>query len=125
MCFVDPAYASILAENVSRRCFLGAGLTAGLAASATDWAQSLLLPGLAEGSETPGKSGGPGGTGVFHTTAGKCPPCVKRRSCWAGAAGGRRLPLRAMRPACFSRAGVMRAQRGVRPYAISRKRGCG
>ena len=38
-----------------------------------------------------------GGTGVFHTTEGRCPPGVKRRSCWAGARGARRFPPRAMK----------------------------
>jgi L-ascorbate metabolism protein UlaG (beta-lactamase superfamily) len=64
MCFVDPASLSAFAQNVSRRDFIGAGLAAGIAAAVTDWGTSLLLPGVAEGAETPGKSGGPGSAGV-------------------------------------------------------------
>jgi L-ascorbate metabolism protein UlaG (beta-lactamase superfamily) len=63
MCFVDSAYSASLAD-ISRRRFLGAGLAAGMAAAAADWGQSLLLPGVAEGAETPGRSGGPGSAGV-------------------------------------------------------------
>ncbi len=64
MCFIDSASLSSLAEGVSRRRFLGAGLVAGLAAAAMDWGPSLVLPGVAEGAETPGASGGPGSAGV-------------------------------------------------------------
>ena len=41
-----------------------AGLVAGLTAAAMDWGTSLVLPGVAEGAETPGASGGPGSAGV-------------------------------------------------------------
>src|SRR5574337_1270283 len=64
MCFADPSWLSSQARAVSRRQFLGTGLAAGLTAAAMDWGKSLLLPGLAEGAETPPKSGGPGMTGV-------------------------------------------------------------
>src|SRR2546422_11727386 len=64
MCFIDSASLSSLAESVSRRRFLGAGLVAGLTAAAMDWGTSLVLPGVAEGAETPGASGGPGSAGV-------------------------------------------------------------
>src|SRR5436309_1272642 len=64
MCFIDSASLSSLAEGVSRRRFLGAGLVAGLTAAAMDWGTSLVLPGVAEGAETPGASGGPGSAGV-------------------------------------------------------------
>src|SRR5712691_10694841 len=64
MCFVDPWWAASPSEGVSRRRFLGTGLAAGLTAGATDWGRSLLLPGVAEGAETPPRSGGPGASGV-------------------------------------------------------------
>src|SRR5436189_256869 len=64
MCFIDSASLSSLAEGVSRRRFLGAGLVAGLTAAAIDWGTSLVLPGVAEGAETPGASGGPRAAGV-------------------------------------------------------------
>ena len=64
MCFIEPASLSTLAEGVSRRRFLGVGLAAGLTAAAMDWGTSLLLPGVAEGAETPGRSGGAGSAGV-------------------------------------------------------------
>jgi L-ascorbate metabolism protein UlaG (beta-lactamase superfamily) len=64
MCFIDPWWATSQSEGVSRRRFLGAGLAAGLTAAATDWSQSLLLPGVAEGAETPPRSGGAGTSGV-------------------------------------------------------------
>src|SRR5437870_13662593 len=63
MCFIDSASLSSLAEGVSRRRFLGAGLVAGLTAAAMDWGTSLVLPGVAEGAETPDASGGPGSGG--------------------------------------------------------------
>jgi L-ascorbate metabolism protein UlaG (beta-lactamase superfamily) len=56
MCFIEPD-----ASFFSRRQFLGAGLTAGAAAAA---GANLLIPGVAEGAETPPKSGGPGNSGV-------------------------------------------------------------
>src|SRR2546428_3626247 len=64
MCFIDSGSLSSLAEGVSRRRFLGAGLVAGLTAATMDWGTSLVLPGVAEGAETPGASGGPGSAGV-------------------------------------------------------------
>src|SRR5437016_5375794 len=64
MCLIDSGSLSSLAEGVSRRRFLGAGLVAGLTAAAMDWGTSLVLPGVAEGAETPGASGGPGSAGV-------------------------------------------------------------
>ena len=64
MCFIDPASLSTLAEGFSRRRFLGVGLAAGLTAAAMDWGPSLVLPGVAEGAETPGTNGGPGSAGV-------------------------------------------------------------
>ena len=64
MCFIDPSWANLQSDGVSRRQFLGTGLAAGLAATAVDWGKSLLLPGLAEGAEQAPKSGGPGSAGV-------------------------------------------------------------
>jgi L-ascorbate metabolism protein UlaG (beta-lactamase superfamily) len=64
MCFLDPASLSSVTAGVSRRGFLSTGVVAGVAAATTDWGRSLLLPGVAEGAETPGRSGGPGGSGV-------------------------------------------------------------
>src|SRR5262245_47655599 len=63
MCFLDPASLRSVADDVSRRRFLGAGVAAGLAAAATDWSKALL-PGVAEGAQTSGASGGPGTAGV-------------------------------------------------------------
>jgi L-ascorbate metabolism protein UlaG (beta-lactamase superfamily) len=63
MCFVDSGWMS-WQSSLSRRRFLSAGFSAGAAATAIDWSKSLLLPGLAEGAETPSKSGGPGSAGV-------------------------------------------------------------
>src|SRR5438445_5630657 len=60
MCLVH----SILQQGVSRRDFLGFGLAAGLTAATADWGASLLLPGLAEGAETPPPNGGRGSSGV-------------------------------------------------------------
>ena len=59
MCLVH----SILPHGVSRRDFLGIGLAAGLTAATADWGK-LLLPGLAEGAETPPPNGGRGSSGV-------------------------------------------------------------
>jgi Beta-lactamase superfamily domain len=56
MCFIDTT-------GMTRRGFLGGGLAAG-AAMAAGVGRSLLLPGVAEGAETPGASGGPGAAGV-------------------------------------------------------------
>jgi L-ascorbate metabolism protein UlaG (beta-lactamase superfamily) len=64
MCFADAAYVSTVTESVSRRRFLGAGVAAGLAASAIAWGKSSLFPGIAEGAETPGRGGGEGSAGV-------------------------------------------------------------
>jgi hypothetical protein len=64
MCFADPGWLSTLSQGISRRGFLGAGMATGLAAATVDWGKSLLLPGIAEGAETPPKSGGPGSAGV-------------------------------------------------------------
>jgi L-ascorbate metabolism protein UlaG (beta-lactamase superfamily) len=55
MCFFEPNESGL-----SRRQFLGAGLMAGV----TGAGGSLFLPGVAEGAETPPKSGGPGKSGV-------------------------------------------------------------
>ncbi len=59
MCFVEPH-----ASSFSRRQFLGTGLAAGLAAAAMNWGGAFLLPGVAEGAETPPAGGGPGASGV-------------------------------------------------------------
>ena len=59
MCFVEADWFNLHGQHASRRDFLGAGLLAGAVAAA-----SLLLPGVAEGAELPGKIGGPGGTDV-------------------------------------------------------------
>jgi L-ascorbate metabolism protein UlaG (beta-lactamase superfamily) len=64
MCFVDPEWVAAAFRGLSRRHFLGTGLTAGLTAAATDWGQSFLLPGLADGAEPSPKGGGPGSSGV-------------------------------------------------------------
>ncbi len=64
MCWVDPIWLPNEFRGVSRRGFLGAGLTAGLAAATADWGKSLLFPGTAEGAETPPRSGGRGTAGV-------------------------------------------------------------
>ena len=67
MCFIDT-------DGMTRRGFLGGGLAAGAAAAASV-GRSLLLPGMAEGAEEPGASGGPGTSGVrfkwFGPTAGR------------------------------------------------------
>src|SRR5262245_66169404 len=63
MCFLDSASLVSLTAGISRRGFLSTGVAAGVAAAATDWGRSVLLPGVAEGAETPGRSGGPGGAG--------------------------------------------------------------
>ena len=62
MCFVDTD--GFRADAVSRRGFLGTGLAAGVATAAAGLGRSLLLPGVAEGAETPPRSGGPGAAGV-------------------------------------------------------------
>ncbi len=64
MCWVDTAWLPRDSHQLSRRGFLGAGLTAGLAATTMDFGKSLFLPGVAEGAETPPRSGGPGAAGV-------------------------------------------------------------
>jgi L-ascorbate metabolism protein UlaG (beta-lactamase superfamily) len=56
MCFIDT-------DGMTRRGFLGGGLATGAAAAASV-GRSLLLPGVAEGAEAPGASGGPGTSGV-------------------------------------------------------------
>lgn len=61
MCFVDAHW---LSGQMSRRGFHGAGMAAGLAAATVDWGRSVLQPGVAEGAETPSRSGGPGAAGV-------------------------------------------------------------
>jgi L-ascorbate metabolism protein UlaG (beta-lactamase superfamily) len=61
MCFVD---ANWLSGQVSRRGFLGAGVAAGMVAATVAGGKSVLQPGVAEGAETPSKSGGPGSAGV-------------------------------------------------------------
>jgi L-ascorbate metabolism protein UlaG (beta-lactamase superfamily) len=63
MCFVDTTWVQGQLQATSRRGFLGTGLAAGLAA-ASGLGKSLLLPGVAEGAETPPRSGGPGSAGV-------------------------------------------------------------
>ena len=63
MCFVDSAFVQAAAQRISRRGLLEAGLLSGVAA-ATGMGNSLLLPGVAEGAETPPRSGGPGAAGV-------------------------------------------------------------
>ena len=57
MCFIEPDESFF-----SRRQLLGAGLAAGAAMAGLG--SSLLLPGVAEGAETPPRSGGPGTSGV-------------------------------------------------------------
>ena len=64
MCWVDPTSFSSASSELSRRGFLGAGFTATLAAAAMAGSRSLLFPGVAEGAETPPRSGGPGAAGV-------------------------------------------------------------
>jgi L-ascorbate metabolism protein UlaG (beta-lactamase superfamily) len=64
MCWTDPAWLQGESQRLSRRGFLGAGLTAGLTAATVDLGKSLLFPGLAEGAETPPKNSGPGAAGV-------------------------------------------------------------
>ena len=64
MCFLDSAWRPDQSKGLSRRGFLGAGFTAGLAAATVDWGKSALFPGTAEGAEMPSKSGGPGAAGV-------------------------------------------------------------
>jgi len=64
MCFVDSNWAQTQGHGVSRRSFMGAGLAAGVLATATGLATSLVLPGVAEGAETPPRGGGPGAAGV-------------------------------------------------------------
>src|SRR5262249_13339573 len=56
MCFVEADWSHWHIHDASRRAFLGGGLLAA--------ATSLLLPGVAEGAELPGKGGGPGSAGV-------------------------------------------------------------
>lgn len=71
MCFVDADWFQHQArrsprsdvDGVSRRNFLATGLLTGMAAAANLGA-SLLMPGVAQGAEMPGKSGGPGATDV-------------------------------------------------------------
>jgi hypothetical protein len=60
MCWVDPLWPKGESLHVSRRGFLGAGLSAGLVATTMGMGRSLLFPGVAEGGEMPAKSGGPG-----------------------------------------------------------------
>jgi L-ascorbate metabolism protein UlaG (beta-lactamase superfamily) len=67
MCWVDLSWLRGESHHLSRRGFLGAGLTAGLAATTMDLGRSLLFPGIAEGAETPAKGGGPGAAGVNFT----------------------------------------------------------
>jgi L-ascorbate metabolism protein UlaG (beta-lactamase superfamily) len=64
MCWVDPLWLKGESLHVSRRGFLGAGLSAGLVATTMGMGRSLLFPGVAEGAEMPAKSGGPGAAGV-------------------------------------------------------------
>ena len=66
MCFVEAGWTS-WQPPVSRRRFLGSGLAAGVAGATVDWSKSLLLPGVAEGAQTPPASGGPGTAGVKMT----------------------------------------------------------
>ena len=63
MCFVDSA-PLLASASVSRRGFLAAGALASAAIAAANVGRSLLLPGVAEGAETPSRSGGPGAVGV-------------------------------------------------------------
>jgi L-ascorbate metabolism protein UlaG (beta-lactamase superfamily) len=63
MCFLDPASLRPALDDVSRRRFLGTGMAMGLAAAATGWGNALL-PGVAEGAQMPGPSGGAGTAGV-------------------------------------------------------------
>jgi L-ascorbate metabolism protein UlaG (beta-lactamase superfamily) len=58
MCIVDSA------QLLSRRGFFGSALAAGVALGAVDLGKSLFFPGVAEGAEQPGRSGGPGTSGV-------------------------------------------------------------
>src|SRR2546430_17350992 len=62
MCFVDSA-PLLASASVSRRGFLAAGALASAAMAAANVGRSLLLPGVAEGAETPSRSGGPRGGG--------------------------------------------------------------
>src|SRR5262249_18898028 len=50
MCWVDSAWIPRNSHALSRRGFLGAGLTAGLAATSVDVGRSLFFPGVAEGA---------------------------------------------------------------------------
>jgi L-ascorbate metabolism protein UlaG (beta-lactamase superfamily) len=62
MCIAD--LLEVASPDVSRRHFLGAGIGFGLATSVVGRSASLVAPGLAEGAETPSRSGGPGSSGV-------------------------------------------------------------
>src|SRR2546430_5639397 len=66
MCFVDSA-PLLTSASVSRRGFLAAGALASAAMAAANVGRSLLLPGVAEGAETPPRSGGPRAAGVNFT----------------------------------------------------------
>ena len=71
MCFVEADWfhrhsGHSHSDAMSRRNFLTTGLLAGVAA-ATDVGASLLMPGLAQGAELPGHSGGPGAADVKFT----------------------------------------------------------
>ncbi len=67
MCFFDPRGFTPQPPGVSRRQFVATGLVAGAVASTLDWGKSLVLPGIAEGAETPPRNGGPGTAGVNFT----------------------------------------------------------
>jgi L-ascorbate metabolism protein UlaG (beta-lactamase superfamily) len=62
MCVADLLEAA--STRISRREFFAVGTGAGMAAALLDTTTSILAPGLAEGAETPPRSGGPGTSGV-------------------------------------------------------------
>jgi L-ascorbate metabolism protein UlaG (beta-lactamase superfamily) len=67
MCFIDTNGLGAESPPLSRRGFLGGGVAVGAAMAATSVSRSLVLPGVAEGAETPARSGGPGTAGVKLT----------------------------------------------------------
>ena len=62
MCVLDLLEAA--PASVSRRGFLGGGLSVGMAAALVEIRDAMLTPGVAEGAETAPASGGPGTSGV-------------------------------------------------------------
>jgi mannitol/fructose-specific phosphotransferase system IIA component len=57
MCLFDPRGFTPHALGVSRRQVVTTGLVAGAVVSTLDWGKALVLPGIAEGAETPPRSG--------------------------------------------------------------------